>query len=42
MFLFVPEINIANYADDTTPYTTEKYINSLHQKLEDNTSKVVE
>ena len=24
IFLFVPEINIANYADDTTPHTTSK------------------
>ena len=42
IFLFVPELNIANYADDTTPYTTEKSINSLLEKLEVNTSKVVE
>ena len=41
MFLFVPEINIANYADDTTPYTTSKCINSLLKKLEDNTSEIV-
>ena len=42
IFLYVPELNIANYADDTTPYTTEKSINSLLQKLEENSSKVME
>ena len=41
IFLFVPEINIANYADDTTPYTTDKCVNALLKKLEENTSEIV-
>ena len=41
IFLFVPEINITNYADDTTPYATDKSVNSLLSKLQENTSEIV-
>ena len=42
MFLFVPNINITNYADDTTPYATDKSVNALLKKLEVNTNEIVE
>ena len=41
IFLFVPEINIANYADDTTPHTTSKTVDSLVHTLEENTNNIV-
>ena len=39
IFLFVTEIDIANYADDNTPYATDKCIELLLQKLESETRK---
>ena len=41
IFLFVPEINIANYADDTTPHATSKTIDTLVRILEENTNKII-
>ena len=41
IFLFTPDIDITNYADDTTPHTTEKSIDRLLQVLEDNTNEIV-
>ena len=41
IFLFVPDINITNYADDTTPYATSKTTDSLISTLELNTTKIV-
>ena len=38
IFLFVTEIDNANYADDNTPYATDKCIELLLQKLERETS----
>ena len=37
LFLFVTE-NIANYADDNSPYANEKDIDSVIKKLEDDTN----
>ena len=39
IFYFVDN-NIANYADDNTPYATEKKVTSLIQVLEDNALKL--
>ena len=41
IFLFAPEISITNYADDTTPYATDKSVNSLLKKLEENTFEII-
>ena len=41
IFLFVPEISITNYAGDTTPYATDKSVNSLLKKLEENTFEII-
>ena len=41
IFLFVPGISITNYADDTTPYATDKSVNSLLKKLEENTFEII-
>ena len=40
IFWFTPDINIANYADDTTPYTVENNIKQLIKILEQNTEKI--
>ena len=40
IFWFTPDINIANYADDTTPYTIENNIKQLIKILEQNTEKI--
>ena len=37
IFLFIPGINIANYADDTTPHATSETVESLVQILEEST-----
>ena len=29
LFLFVPDINIANYADDNTPHATNKHLETV-------------
>ena len=29
LFLFVPDIGIANYVDDNTPYTTSKHLETI-------------
>ena len=42
IFFFITEIDIANYADDNTPYTTDKCIKLLLQKLENETSTLNE
>ena len=42
IFWFTPDINIANYADDTTPYATEDNIKQLIKILEQNTEKINE
>ena len=42
IFLFVTEIDIANYADDNMPYATDKCIELLLQKLESETSPLNE
>ena len=41
IFWFTPDIAITNYADDTTPYATEKNIDKLIEVLERNTSKII-
>ena len=41
MFLLVPGINIANYADDTTPHATSETLDSLIQILEENTNNII-
>ena len=33
MFLFVPDIGIANYADDNTPHTTNKHLETVLKDL---------
>ena len=42
IFWFTPDIKIANYADDTTPYVIESNIKQLITILERNTKKIVE
>ena len=42
IFFFITEIDIANYADDNTPYATDKCIERLLQKLEIETSTLNE
>ena len=34
MFLFGPDIGIANYADDNTPHATDKYLETVLKDLE--------
>ena len=34
LFLFVPDIGIANYADDNTPHATDKYLETALKDLE--------
>ena len=34
MFLFVPDIGIANYADDNTPHATNKHLETELKDLE--------
>ena len=41
IFLFAPNINTANYADDKTPHATSKTIESLVNNLEENTNEIV-
>ena len=41
IFLFTPDIDITNYADDTTPHTTEKNLDKLLKILEENTNELV-
>ena len=41
IFLFIPGINIANYADDTTPHATSETVDSLVQILEDSTNNII-
>ena len=33
MFFFLPNINITNFADDTTPYDINKTVEALIEKL---------
>ena len=40
IFFFIKEIDIANYADDNTPYATDKSIELLLLKLETETSSL--
>ena len=42
IFWFTPEINIANYADDSTPYTTSNDIETLLDILQKNTVKLMQ
>ena len=42
IFFFIIEIDIANYANDNTPYATNKCIERLLQKLENETSTLNE
>ena len=42
IFYFISDISIANYADDNTPYTTEKSITSLIEILEVETNVLLE
>ena len=35
MFVFLPNINITNFADDTTPYEMDKSVEALIEKLTD-------
>ena len=35
MFFFLPNINITNFADDTTPYEIDKSVEALIEKLTD-------
>ena len=42
IFLFIKESTIANYADDNTPYSTDRKIESLIKKLETETSTLNE
>ena len=42
IFYFISDISIANYADDNTPYTTEKSITSLIEILEVETNVFLE
>ena len=42
IFWFTPDISIANYADDTTPYAIENNTKDLISLLERNTNKIVE
>ena len=42
IFWFTPDINIANYADDTTPYAIEDSTQQLITILEQNTEKILE
>ena len=41
IFLFTPGIDITNYADDTTPHSTEKSIDRLLHVLEENTNEII-
>ena len=41
IFLFTPDIDITNYADDTTPHATDKNIDRLLHVLEENTNDIV-
>ena len=34
LFLFVPDIGLANYADDNTPHATDKYLETVLKDLE--------
>ena len=38
LFLFITDIQVANYADDNTPYATDKNIEFLLEKLQSETS----
>ena len=40
MFFFIPDINISNYADDTTPHTISKTNDSLIKILETKTNEL--
>ena len=42
IFYFISDISIANYADDNTPYTTEKSITSLLETLEVETNVLLD
>ena len=42
IFYFISDISIANYADDNTPYTTEKSITSLIEILEVETNVLLQ
>ena len=41
IFLLVPDIDITNYADDTTPHGTSKTVDSLIEILEENTNEII-
>ena len=34
LFLFVPDIGVANYADDNTPHATDKHLETVLKDLE--------
>ena len=40
LFMFIEDFNIANYADDNTPYATGKDIESVVSKLEDDSLRL--
>ena len=42
IFYFIRDVSIANYADDNTPYTTEKNITSLLETLEGETNILID
>ena len=42
IFWFTPDVKITNYADDTTPYATNKNVERLLEILEQNTSKLMQ
>ena len=42
IFSFTPDVDIANYADDTTPYTTSDNIHTLLDILQNNTETLMQ
>ena len=41
MFYFLSKSDIANYADDTTPFTVNKYMDCLLDDLEKDTDTLI-
>ena len=41
LFSFIEKIKVANYADDNTTYSTEKYVETLLHTLQGETSEVL-
>ena len=42
IFLFMTTSNMANYADDNTPYTSDKFLDSVVNKLQDDSEVLME